>query len=175
MSLQPHPISLPDVEFEAFELLNFGSLEVPAEPVRFGFQIDLTPSVLLSQVVFGLVQKGRKPGKQERVGFAVRLDLDRGEIWDMVNNSGLIGWIEEPQSYISAASQEPILLSIEVERIGSALLPKLQVGGEEWLYPAVRCMEPLEFIAVAGCGSPHSEGLDMFGNPAVWTETPKKA
>ncbi len=175
MSLQPSLISLSEAEFEAFEMLNFGRVAVPAEPVRFGFQIDLTPSVLLSQVVFGLVQEGHSAGRANRVGFAVRLDLDRGEIWDVINNSGLIGWIEEPQGYISAASQEPILLSLEVERIGSALLPKLQVGGEEWLYPAVRCMEELEFIAVAGCSSIHSEGLELFGNPAMWSETPRKA
>lgn len=174
MSLQAHTISLPDAEFDSFELLNFGSLDVPAEPTKFGFQIDLTPSVLLSQVVFGLLQKGHKPGAPNRVGFAVRLDLDRGEIWDMVNNSGLIGWIDEPQSYTSAASQEPILLSFEVERIGSALLPKLQVGGEEWLYPAVRSMEGMEFVAVAGCSASHSEGLELFSSASVWSEAVEK-
>ena len=174
MPLQAHTISLPDAEFESFELLNFGSVEVPAEPVRFGFQIDLTPSVLLSQVVFGLVQKGGKPGTPNRAGFAVRLDLDRGEIWDMVNNSGLIGWIDEPQGYVSAGSQEPILLSFEIERIGSALLPKLQVGGEEWLYPAVRSMDGMEFVAVAGCSAAHLEGLELFSNAAVWSEAATK-
>lgn len=171
MPSQAHSISLPGVEFDSFELLNFGTLEVPAEPVRFGFQVDLTPSVLLSQVAFGLIQKD---DSGSRLGFAVRLDLDRGEIWDMVNNSGLIGWIEEPQNYVSAATSEPILLSLEIERMGSALLPKLQVGGEEWLYPAVRSHEPLEFVAVAGCTAAHAEGLELFSNAAVWQEAVKK-
>ena len=170
MAPQAHSISLPEAEFESFELLNFGNLQVPTEAVRFGFQIDLTPSVLLSELVFGLVQKGKKAGMTDRLGFAVRLDLDRGEIWDVLNNSGLIGWIDEPQSYISADSQEPILLSLEIERIGSALLPKLQIGGEEWLYPALRSVEGLEFVAVAGCTAAHAEGLELFSNAALWCE-----
>ncbi len=172
MPSQAHSINLPGVEFDSFELLNFGSLEVKAEPVRFGFQIDLTPSVLLSQVAFGLMQKG---GDGTRLGFAVRLDLDRGEIWDIANNSGLIGWIDEPQNYLSAATSEPILLSLEIERMGSALLPKLQVGGEEWLYPAVRSLEAIEFVAVAGCSAAHAEGLELFSNAALWNEAVKKA
>jgi hypothetical protein len=172
MPSQALSISLPGVEFDSFELLNFGSLEVEAGPVRFGFQVDLTPSVLLSQVAFGLIQKD---ANGSRLGFAVRLDLDRGEIWDMINNSGLIGWIDEPQNYISAASNEPILLSLEVERMGSALLPKLQVGGEEWLYPAVRSTDSLEFVAVAGCGAEHAEGLELFSHAALWQEAVKKA
>ena len=172
MAFKAQSIRLPEADLESFELLNFGKLEVPAEPVRFGFQIDLTPSVLLSELVFGLVQKGGKPGAS-RAGFAVRLDLDRGEIWDVANSSGLIGLIEDPQSYISAASQEPILLSLEIERLGSAMLPKLQIGGEEWLYPAIRSLESMEFLAVAGCSAAHAEGLELFDNPALWCEPSK--
>jgi len=170
-STSPLPVILSEAEFEAFDVLSFGTLNVPAKPSRFGFQVDVKPSPGLNQVVFGLVQPTSAPRGSQRVGFAVRVDLERGEIWDMVNGSGLIGWVESPLG--CEGSSPTFLLSLEIERIGSALLPKLQIGGEEWLYPAVRSLEEIDFLAVAGCGgslSPSPEINAHLVKPSVWCQ-----
>lgn len=167
----PLPVTLPEAQFEGFDVLNFGTLTVPAKPSRFGFQLDVTPTPSLTHVVFGLVQPSSTPRGKARVGFAVRIDLERGEIWDLINDSGLIGWVETP---LGCDGESPtFLLSLEIERIGSALLPKLQVGGEEWLYPAVRSLESLDFIAISGCGGashPQPEAYAHLTKPTVWCE-----
>lgn len=171
MSPTPTHVTLPEAEFEAFDVLSFGSVTVPAKSSRIGFQIDVKAAQMQSQVMFGLVQPASKSRGMARVGFAVRVDLERGEIWDLVNGSGLIGWVESPLK--DAAADENFLLSLEIERIGSALLPKLQIGGEEWLYPAVRSQDSMELLAVAGCCDQASNPVDASGmliNPSVWCE-----
>ena len=173
---KPHPLTLPDVEFESFDVLNFGTVAAPAKPSRFGFQVDVTPSVALGQVVFGLMQEPHRPGMQ-RIGFGVRVDLERGEIWDIVNGSGLIGWVEAPLGSTADGKPESILFSLEIERIGSALLPKLQIGGEEWLYPAVRSLETLDFTAIAGCNGVSNQPLeadDVLANASIWSEASER-
>jgi hypothetical protein len=173
---KPQPLTLPDVEFEAFDVLNYGSVAAPAKPSRFGFQIDVSPSAELGQIVFGLMQEPQRVGVP-RIGFGVRVDLERGEIWDVVNGSGLIGWVEAPLGSTADGKPESILFSLEIERIGSALLPKLQVGGEEWLYPAVRSLETFEFTAIAGCRGTSEQNLeasDLLTNASLWTEASER-
>lgn len=171
MPPSPASVSLQDSQFESFDVLNFGAISVPAKPARFGFQLDVSPSADLQQVVFGLMEKDETVPSGKRVGFAVRIDLERGEIWDIVNGSGLIGWVENSLGSNAEGKPESFLLSLEIERLGSALLPKLQVGGEEWLYPAVRSQDELEFMAVAGCGGA-VDSESCLTKPTIWWDHP---
>ena len=172
MPATPTSIQLPLTELEAFDLLSFGSQAIPSTPVRFGFQIDLQTHAGMSEIVFGLVNPAKPSRVQQPVGFGVRIHLDRGEIWDVVNDSGLVGWLEEPLG-CTEGSDGKVLLSLEIERTGNALLPKLQIGGEEWLYPALRSIDALELTAVAGCTAlpgRSSPAAEAFSNPSLWAE-----
>ena len=170
-----NPISLvsPELSFANFDLASFGQLNVPAQPLRFGFQVDIIPAQFESpHLLFGLVSRTRTPeGKTRSVGFAVRVDLTNGEIWDMANDSGLIGWLESRGDLGRFTDEEPMLLSWEVEHLGSALIPRLQIGGEEWLYPAVQRHEPMIMDTMAGCIGPKGSALKAFLHPAVWRES----
>ena len=165
--LQPLPITVSEPSLESFDWVGFGTLTVPSKPMRFGFQIDIVPTSPSPEIAFGVVQRDAAKGSFG-VGFAVRIDLERGEIWDLVNNSGLVGWIEHPLGLHAYSAEEPMLLSWEIERIGSVLIPKLQVGGEEWLYPSIRCADSLQLTAVAGCSSEQDHASDWFMHPALW-------
>lgn len=159
-------IQLPQLDSSDFEVLSFGEQCLPSTPVRFGFQVDLKVQPGLKEVVFGLVNATPAVRSKQPMGFAIRIDLERGEIWDIINDSGLVGWLEQP---LAGSSTDRVLLSLEIERAGSALLPKLQVGGEEWLYPALRCNEDLQLSAVAGTNT-RVNAPDVFSNPALWSE-----
>jgi hypothetical protein len=176
MTLKSNIFARPLPALESFEIESYGTLGIPSGPVRFGFQVDLAPNILLQEVVFGLVeQSGNADDKP--IGFAVRLDLQRGEVWDLANDSGLIGWVDQPIGYTIAGGDEPILLSLEIERVGSAFLPKLQIGGEEWLYPAIRSTAAVNLVALGGFKATPSNNLspkEIFANPSVWCEENKK-
>ena len=167
--LHPLPITVTESSLEAFDWVGFGTLTVPSKPMRFGFQVDIVPTLLHPEIAFGVVRRDPATGALG-AGFAVRVDLDRGEIWDLVNNSGLVGWIENPLGLQAYSAEEPMLLSWEIERIGSVLIPKLQVGDEEWLYPSIRCAEALELTAMAGCSAGDAHPVDWFMHPALWHE-----
>ena len=121
MTLKSAPLTRTLSALEPFDVANYGIVEVPSGPARFGFQVDLSPNVILREAVFGLIQQGSSDDGKS-IGFAVRLDLERGEIWDLINDSGLIGWVDKPIGFSVAAGDEPVLLSLEIERVGSALL-----------------------------------------------------
>lgn len=172
--LQPLPIIVSEPSLGCFDWVGFGTLTVPSKPMRFGFQIDIVPTSPGPDIAFGVVQ--RDPAKGSfGIGFAVRIDVERGEIWDLVNDSGLVGWLENPLGIHAYSQEEPMLLSWEIERIGSVLIPKLQVGGEEWLYPSIRCAESLQLTALAGCTVDHDNAAELFLHPALWHEEPAVA
>ena len=167
--IQPLPIRVCEPSLESFEWVGFGKLTIPARPVQFGFQLDMVPTFNHPEISFGIVQ--RDPSNHSlKMGFAVRIDFERGEIWDLCNNMGLVGWLEQPYGNQGYSPEEPMLLSWEVERIGSALIPRLQVGGEEWLYPSIRSTEDLELSAIAGCASDLIKPQDSFIHPALWLQ-----
>lgn len=136
---------------------------VPDHPLRFGFQVDLVPQQTeATAVVVGLLDAS--PGSQR--GFAVKVDLQTGEVWDLLNDSGLIGWVERPMEGFS--DEEPMLISWEIEHYGSALIPKLQIGNDTFLYPALRYTEGMSMRTLTG-----GEGnvTVAFLHPAVWRES----
>lgn len=170
--IQPFPITLLDPSLDAYDWVSYGTLDLPAKPVRFGFQLDFVPPAFqCPQIVFGLVERDHATGAIH-TGFAVRFDLDTCEIWDLINETGMVGWIENPLGRHAFSEDDPMLLSWEVERLGAALIPKLQIGGEEWLYPSVRCPGQSHLTAIAGCSTGEGIPQDLFLHPAVWREEP---
>jgi hypothetical protein len=168
----PAPLVSSELSFASFELVSFGQINVPTHPLSFGFQVDVVPSqIQTSQILFGLVSRIRdESGKIRSHGFAVRIDLETGEIWDMINGSGLVAWLDSPSTLYRFTDEEPMLLSWKVEHLGNALIPRLQIAGEEWLYPAVQSYAPMTMETMAGCTGPKDAALTAFMHPAVWRE-----
>jgi hypothetical protein len=167
----PAPLTSPETAFASYDLLSFGKILVPDHPLRFGFQLDIVPSMnSCNQVIFALVSQDRdvRNGVSHSHGFAVRVDLETGEIWDLLNGSGLVGWIEQPMD--SFTDEEPLLLSWEVEHYGCALIPKLQIASEVYLYPALRHTPAMVMDTVAGSESGELSTA-TFIHPAVWKES----
>ncbi len=168
----PTTLVSPEMAFASFDLVSFGSLDVPPHPLRFGFQVDIIPAEDPTQIMFGLVsQERQREGRNRTHGFAVRLDLITGEVWDLLNESGLIGMVDEPETFLSRfTDEEPMLLSWEVEHLGSALIPRLHIGGEEWLYPALPCRDGMIMDTIAGAAGDKGSTMTAFLHPAVWRE-----
>lgn len=167
----PAPIVSPEMAFASFDLVSFGEITVPEHPLRFGFQVDIVPEAEVNQqLIFALVSQNRgTEGRAKTHGFAIRLDLKTGEVWDLLSDSGLIGWIDGPVTRFT--DEEPLLLSWQVEHLGAALIPKLQIGDEVFLYPALRYEEGMVMDTMAGTLAGKTATLSAFMHPAVWRES----
>ena len=169
---QPTSIVSPEMAFASFDLVSFGSLTIPPHPLRFGFQVDIIPDTSPDHILFALTTQERsRSGLNGTRGFAVRLDLKTGEIWDLLNDSGLIGIMEDSEIFFSKfTDEEPMLMSWEVEHLGNALIPRLHIGGEEWLYPAIKAHDSLTMDTLAGGEGDKGSTMTAFMHPAVWRE-----
>lgn len=168
----PAPLVSPETAFAGFNLVSFGEILVPDHPLRFGFQVDIVPSQNhCRQIILALVsnQRSGPEGEKRTHGFAVKLDLDSGEIWDLLNDSGLVGWLERPMD--SFTDEEPLMLNWEVEHLGCALIPKLQIANEVFLYPALRYTPGMVMDTVAGSDNDPVLGSMTYLHPAVWRES----
>lgn len=167
----PAPLVSPETAFASFDLASFGEILVPDHPLRFGFQVDIVPSQNPCQhIILALISRQTeiRDGVKHTHGFAVKVDLETGEIWDLLNDSGLVGWIDRPMD--SFTDEEPLLLNWEVEHYGAALIPKLQIANEVFLYPALRFTDGMIMDTVTGSETGMG-ALTTFLHPAVWKES----
>lgn len=155
--------------FQSHDLVTYGRITIPDLKIRFGFQVDIVPETCPGHVLFGLVGPSNNDSKPIQ-GFVVRVDTGTGEIWDALNDAGLIGWIENPLGMNAFTDEEPLLLSWEVENTGSALIPRLCIAGEEWLYPSISCKPDESLDSIAGCKADEGTPADIFLHPALWRE-----
>ncbi len=155
-----------------FTVQSFGSLVTPDHPIRFGFQVDIIPTHCPRSVTFGLVAHEPANGGQPKThGFAVRIDLESREIWDLLNGSGLVGWLEHPEGLEAFTDEEPLLLGWEIDLHGQAMIPKLQLADQQWLYPTIHCANPATFEAIVGWTDDwHGDASGIFLHPALWRE-----
>lgn len=161
-----------DPAFSGFQVQSYGSLVLPDHPIRFGFQVDIVPESSPKSILFGLISRDPVNGGCSKTsGFAVRVDLEMREIWDVLNGSGLVGWVEHPLGLAGFTDEEPLLLGWEIEFHGQALIPKLIVADQQWLYPAIQCPNPVVMESLVGWqGEETSDPRDIFLHPALWRE-----
>ncbi len=161
-----------DPAFAGFQVQSYGSLLLPSYPLRFGFQVDIVPENCPRSILFGLASRDPvNGGHAKTVGFAVRVDLDMREVWDVLNDSGLVGWVEHPEGLSGFTDEEPLLLGWEIEYHGKVLIPKLVVADQQWLYPAIQCPHPVVMETVIGWeGEWENDPRSTFLHPALWRE-----
>lgn len=149
---------------EHHTIRDHGNIHVHGLTSHFGFQIHALPEGGISSLMFGLLHENSAKG-----GFAIRLDLASGEIWDIANDSGILGWFGQGLP-IRQKSLEPLLLRWEIEHRGGALIPHLQIGDEEWLYPSVHFPAHASYRAITGWNRQTPADTERFTPGCVWCQ-----
>ncbi|MEY4485252.1 MAG: hypothetical protein RL693_2704 [Verrucomicrobiota bacterium] len=143
---------------------NYGSIEVTEVTNGFGFHIRACnplahPSLYLALTTLDSPQP---------VTFAVRVDLESGEIWDIGNNTGMLGWLDR-DLWPNPSEDFPLVLRWEIEHTGHSLIPRLLIGEEEWLYPSVAFPGDAQFTALAGHDMNNAAISEIFSPGYVWS------
>lgn len=151
-----------------YDLSGFGQLDLPAFDCQLAFEVDILPRDCPSQLYFGLVSIDPQAGCPQ-AGFAIRLDLERGEVWDALNGQGLLAHLEiGPLGLDRYDETEPLLLSLRVHQHGRNLLPEWRLGEQAILYPAVSAQGLTRLSAIAGAFQPGRDAAPFCHFPALW-------
>lgn len=156
------------------DLSTFGELAIPTGSAEFTFQVDIQPSESPEELWFGLLSFNTE-SHPSISGFAIRLDLNRGEIWDAQNGFGLLGTFETgPLWQNQFDADETLLLSFKIQKHGQNLVPTLQFGDLTYLYPALSTsyLQANTLTAVAGAVQPGRDAAPCCHFPAFWLTQP---
>ena len=156
------------------DLSAFGEIALPAGSGALTFQIDIQPSENPEELWFGLLNL---PAESHHPvsGFAIRLDLSRGEIWDAQNGFGLLGTFETgPLWQNQFDADDTLLLCFKIEKHGPNLVPTLQLGDSTYLYPSLSTtyLTTNALTAVAGAVQPGRDAEPFCHFPAFWLTQP---
>lgn len=151
---------------DSFRIRSHGRIHVRRVTQRFGFQIRAGDCVPHPSMIFGLAQV---ESSGQRVRFAVRIDMESGEIWDAAHDFGLLGTLER-SLWPSTDDAHPLVLRWAVEHAGSVLIPRLHVGDEEFLYPSQHFPSEGPFVAFTGHDLDEVSASAIFSPGYVWCQ-----
>jgi hypothetical protein len=97
------------------------------------FECDLHHGVRDQKVFLGFMETDHLGVSSNSPGIGVAVDLQSGLVTDVVNDQGVLGYLENPPG----DAGRPIHVKMEVDVIGRVILPRITVGDEEILHPAL--------------------------------------
>jgi len=164
------PLHLPSCELSdcILDLSQFGTLTLPEASADLHFQIDLIPSECPDQVFFGLVHLDAA-SHQPVTGFAIHLDWIAGHVRDALNGFGILDSLDlSPVNFQRHDHEEPLLLSLKIEKQGANLFPTFEIGGARLLYPAITSAPGTLYTGIGGAAQPGPDSAPFCLFPALW-------
>ena len=138
---------------------------VPASRSTMVFECDLHPGVRSQKVFLGLMETDSAGIVPHSPGIGVAVDMLTGLVTDLVNDQGVVGYLENPPG----DAEGPVHVRIEVEMIGRVVLPRIIVGDEVMLHPALY-LDAREGLSALVGTSVHPAGDARFDNERLHTE-----
>ncbi len=118
------------------------------------------------KLFIGLLEEGHHSFGPESHGLGVSIDPETGAVEDLVNGAGVIGYVEsfpfEPGARVT--------LGFEIYVYGRTVIPRLRVGEEVLVHPALLIDPGIHLSALAGGDITNGNGL-AFEN-ACFVATP---
>lgn len=120
------------------------------------FEIELRMRHLDQRLFIGLLDAD---DMAEHRGIGVSIDPDSGEIYDVVNDQGIIGYIEDAPLEVNSS----MFLCLEFEKIKRIYIPKLTLGEEKILHPALHLPNVNTMSLIVGTTA--MDGGAVYENP----------
>lgn len=140
---------------------DFGTVTIAPNSSKIRFDICCDYFQLDHQLFIGLLQEATVQSPADGIG--VLIDPENGEVLDLINGEGVIGYFDGAP----LESWKQPQISIEMERIGSVYIPEIIVGEERILHPAIHKTEVSRLLAVAGSSPCYLGSHARFLAPAV--------
>jgi len=126
------------------------------------FEIELRMRNLGQRLFVGLLDSNHldTPAISDHMGIGVSIDPRSGEVRDVINGQGIIGYLDE----MPMGTDTSIFLCLEFEKIKRIYIPKLTVGEEKILHPALHLPEIRSMSLVVGSTAAADDGA-VYENP----------
>jgi hypothetical protein len=131
------------------------------------FECDLLHGERGQKVFLGLMETDSLGIASRSPGIGIAVDLQTGLVTDVVNEQGVLGYLENAP----IEADGPLHVRIEVEAIGRVLIPRIIVGNDVILHPALYLDAQEGLSALVGT-SVHPLGDARFENTFLRTEEP---
>ena len=138
---------------------------VPDHRTTLVFEGDLHHGERSQKLFIGLMETDSLGVASRSPGIGVAIDLGTGLVTDLVNDQGVLGYLENPPG----ESEGPLHVRVEVETIGRVLLPRILVGDDVILHPALYLDAQEGLSALVGT-SVHPPGDARFENAVLRIE-----
>ncbi len=133
---------------------------LPRERSILSFECDVTHNECQQKIFVGLMETTSLGIAPHSPGIGVSICLQTGLITDVVNDLGVIGYIENVEEAVG------MHIRVEVEIIGRVYLPRIIVGEDIVLHPALYLDAESELSALVGT-SVHPPGDASFENHSL--------
>jgi hypothetical protein len=131
------------------------------------FDCDLHQGMRRQKVFVGLMETDSLAIASRSPGIGISMDLQTGLVTDVVNGQGILGYLEDaPVEF-----EGPLHLRVEVDIIGRVLLPRILVGDDVILHPALY-LDVLEGLSALVGTSLHPPCDARFENATLRTRAP---
>src|SRR5688572_14304753 len=138
---------------------------MPDQRSTIVFECDLHQGVRSQKVFLGLMETDSVGIVSRSPGIGIAVDLQTGLVTDLVNDQGVLGYLENAPG----DSDGPLHVRIEVEMIGRVVLPRIIVGDDVILHPALYLDAKEGLSALVGT-SVHPLGDAKFENTLLRTQ-----
>ena len=131
-------VNIPALEQFTLQAVDQVSFNAVNEELRYF--IEVSPDSIMNRVLVGLMDQSR------RRGMAVAIYPATGEVCDLINGEGVIGYLSEAPLKV----EKPIECELKLFRFGKNFVCSAVVNGETFLYPAFCCDADAPLTAFVG-------------------------
>ncbi len=117
---------------QLFSVDRVDSTALPTGWATIAFECDLHQGAESHKVFLGLMET-ESAGVTRSPGIGVSVDLQTGLVVDVVNDMGVLGYLEDAPT----EADGPLHVKVEVETIGHVMIPRIIIGNDVILHPAL--------------------------------------
>jgi hypothetical protein len=135
-----------DSQKNVFTVSKVDSTAPPSHKGDVRFEVEVTLGAEGQQIFVGLLETSALAIRDNSPGIGISLDPCTGAITDVVNDQGIIGYLEDEELHPG----RQLTVEIEVEVLNEVCIPRITISGEQFLHPALLMGHPSKLTALVG-------------------------
>lgn len=152
-SAKPGPSPITGFDAERFEVSRIATTEVNPQTASITFEITVGNHRIGQKVFCGLLDR------ELRSGMGIAVDTMNGELTDLVNDQGIIGYLNTTP----IPEGKPFTIRLTMDKFGATHICSARIAGEKILYPSVLLDTVREIGAVVGSTTAEVREIEFVG------------